>query len=424
MSRIGFGSKVVDFPLRESMAGYARRTRQAQGTHDPLTASAVVWADRSAPMAVLSLDLLAATDDLVAAVDAGLEEAGIDPTRTIVATTHTHSGPGGDFPALLTASDFYSDQVRRLVVEASTEAAREALASAAEARTFVTTAAIRGIASNRFFTSERPQPRAKLIVIRNDRGPIGSIVNYGAHPTVLDETNLFYSADYVGALRRRIAAQLDGTPVIFLNSASGDLSTRGVRRASSFAEADRLGRLLADELLAADGQVEVDAQPLAAASARVTVRAKVFPSDRETVDLVRRLRASVHRPGLNAVERRTASNNLLGAEHLELVAKGFRDASREVELRALRIGELTILAIPGELFSELGAQIERSSHSVVLLATTANGHIGYIVPPAVHDHEAYESLTSWLSAETTRKLVAVAERLLVTVSNREVPTVS
>jgi len=412
MSIIGFGSKVIAIPRGQPMAGYARRFGQAQGTHDPLMAIAVVWDEGSDPLALLSLDLLAATDDLVAAVRAGLEPAGVHPSRAIIATTHTHSGPGGNFPALLAGSDLYPDEVRQLVVEAATEAVEEALANATEGRTFVTTAAIQGIASNRFFASERPRPQAKLVVIRSDRGILGSIVNYGAHPTVLDERNLFYSADYVAALRRAIAAQLDGAPVVFLNSASGDLSTRGVRRASTFAEADRLGSLLAAELLAADGQVEVAGQPLATASARITVRAKVFPTDGEIADLVRRLRAALKTSGLNEVERRTASNNLLGAEQLGFVARTFRDARREIELRALRIGEITILAIPGELFSELGAQLEQSLDSVLLLATTANGHVGYIVPPAVHATEAYESLTSWLSPESTRELIAHAERLL------------
>lgn len=398
------------------MGGYAKRTGRSQGTHDPLMVSAVVWHDGSDPLALLSLDLLAATDDLVDAVTAGLPEVGVDPARAIVATTHTHSGPGGDFPALLEGSDFYADDVRQVIVERATQVVEEALSSAVEARTLVTTMAIRGIASNRFFTSERPRPQAKLVVIRGDRGVLGSIVNYGAHPTVLDETNLFYSADYVAALRRAIAAQLDGAPVVFLNCASGDLSTRGVRRASTFAEADRLGSLLAAELLAADGQVEVAGQPLATGSVRITLRAKVFATDGEIVDLVRRLRAARKSPGVNEAERRIASNNLLGAEHLGFVARTFRHASREVELRALRIGEITILAIPGELFSELGAQLEHSLGSVLLLATTANGHAGYIVPPAVYDTEAYESLTSWLSPESTRELIASAERMLATLS--------
>jgi hypothetical protein len=62
------------------------------------------------------------------------------------------------------------------------------------------------------------------------------------------------------------------------------------------------------------------------------------------------------------------------------------------DLRALRIGDVALVTVPGEIFAETGMAIkERSPFSRTLFAAYSNGSIGYV---PVHE--------AWAGADTKR----------------------
>lgn len=372
---IGFADEPIALPDPVPLGGYALRTGPSDGGHDPLLATAVVSGD----VALVSLDLLAITDGLNREIVAALPDL-----RLLVTATHTHAGPGGDHRDLLRADPYYPAPVRRAVVVAVTTAVRRAQRIARHARLDVRRGFIDGIATNRVFGSVVADSPAALVIACDEADePLGAIVNYACHPTVLDASNRRLSADYVGAVRRRLAECVGPMPILFLNGACGDLSTRGSREASTFAEVDRLGRIVADELL----NLPASTYPIsdvAAATATVTIRQRGPITAPPSCDGAIGYILSVD-PEIAA----TQANRLV-----------------DLDVHAMRLGELSVVGLPVELFSAWHPQWS----DPVLLACYAGGHHGYAVTPETPPG-AYERLSSWLPDDAGGLLVAAAEKL-------------
>jgi neutral ceramidase len=422
VTEAAFASTSLSLPPGLSMAGYARRIGVAQGTHDSLSVSAAVFRASGRLFAILSLDLVAITRDLASDLVAVLDANGIAAMDFIAAATHTHSGPGEGYDALVTGKALYTEAVRSEIMRGTVFCLRAAINHLQPCRIYAAEDEIPGIARNRFFGAAQVPPRARVVLVRNVAGHvIGCLTNYAAHPTVLDETNLRWSPDYVGAFRHALASHVSNAPILFLNGASADISTRGVRIASTKAEAERLGRELADQFrpLVA-GASEVASEPVMAASKKVKVKAKHFPNDDEIDQLIRRLEERLQGARrLDDGSARSAANDLLAAQHLRRVADAFRGRTDELELRAVKIGDVVALALPGELFSEFEDDLTAAAaKSILLIATTANGYFGYFVPPRVAEKDQYEVLMSWVAPASTEAMIEAASELLKQLTSR------
>jgi hypothetical protein len=93
-----------------------------------------------------------------------------------------------------------------------------------------------------------------------------------------------------------------------------------------------------------------------------------------------------------------------------------------VTLQVLRVGDLSIAAIPCEVFVETGLRLKRTSpfgrHFTVSLA---NGYNGYL--PQASDHplggyETWRARSSYLEAEAETKIVAALERMATVLAAR------
>jgi hypothetical protein len=62
-----------------------------------------------------------------------------------------------------------------------------------------------------------------LEVFDSDGRPKAVLVNYACHPSVLGPDNLDYLADYPGALRRYVEAQIPGALYLFVQGGAGDI---------------------------------------------------------------------------------------------------------------------------------------------------------------------------------------------------------
>jgi hypothetical protein len=188
-----------------------------------------------------------------------------------------------------------------------------------------------------------------------DTAVLGS---FDCHPTVLGPDNLLISADLNGAFCRRLASKLGGSAFVTLaTGAAGDISTRHTRRAQDFDEVDRFGTLLADHAYAA-----------------------LSGADSVRLDLP-----------------------LVTESHVSLPTRKRRALLTTVSVA--RLGEVTLAAVPGELFNRLGCAIRRADGHVLLLGYT-NGYIGYIPTRDAFAHELdYEVQVSRLAPGAGENLV-------------------
>jgi len=109
----------------------------------------------------------------------------------------------------------------------------------------------------------------------------------------------------------------------------------------------------------------------------------------------------------NAKELRSDAENPVVKEKMPVHAQRLqelailveRDGERRIfhDIQMLRIGDITIYAIPGELFVSSGKQImTSSSSSFPIVATLANGDGAYIAPKSVFEaHPKIDSSDSW-----------------------------
>jgi hypothetical protein len=86
-----------------------------------------------------------------------------------------------------------------------------------------------------------------------------------------------------------------------------------------------------------------------------------------------------------------------------------------VEIQALRIGDLQLIGIPGELFAVLGLQIQADlSPQRCLVLTYSNDYLGYIPSPMAYEHGGYETVPGWanqLEPEAGPRIVNAAVAL-------------
>jgi hypothetical protein len=85
------------------------------------------------------------------------------------------------------------------------------------------------------------------------------------------------------------------------------------------------------------------------------------------------------------------------AQHvLERLEAGPLPEGIEVEVQALRLGDLCIVGLPGETFAEIGFQIEQAIPGPSLILGYTNGNHGYFCTQVSYDGGGYEPSFSWM----------------------------
>ena len=84
-----------------------------------------------------------------------------------------------------------------------------------------------------------------------------------------------------------------------------------------------------------------------------------------------------------------------------------------VILDGVALGNLALVAIPGELLATLGRDITTASpFPTTLILGYTNGYLGYLADAASHDAATYEALASPFAPEAADAVVRAATMLL------------
>jgi hypothetical protein len=284
----------------------------------------------------------------------------------------------------------------------------------------VGTGSLEGIGLNRDDPHNGPLDKEVVVLLVQDEGgkPLAVVMNYGCHPTVLGYQNLLLSADYPGAARSTLRQIYPDTVFLYTNGASGDVSTRFTRRDQSFAEVERMGRLLAGETLKV--MQTTKAQPEAKLGSRLTqleFRFRQFPPSNVAQRELERLQSELE--VLKAAqashgEIRQAITRVEGATGQILLAKELAGrATFGSHLQLIEIGELALLSVPGEPFTSTVLEIKKQSpylHTAVV--SYANDYLGYFPDAASVARGDYEALISPYGADVAECLRDAALGLL------------
>jgi hypothetical protein len=377
------------------LAGFGK-DRKAVKVHDPLKARAVVLRDGTRKIALASVDLVGFFRTNVLHARAGLPGF----AYVLVSSTHNHEGPDtlglwGPGPFKSGIDPDYLKRVEEGIIRAVKAADRSARPVAARL----------GTARAPELLHDGRLPLVKhdeLVAIRfdgPDGRPAGVVVQWNCHPETLGSGNKEVSADFVAATVEHLHKKYR-CPVVYLTGTVGGLMTSlGVEvkddagrplADGTFEKTWRYGQLvgkLAEKALAG-------ARPVRLTPIRVRSREVFLPLDNKLYLLAWQL-------GVLEREAFAWSGNPDRAEPLRGKPAPRQRACVRTEVAWLRLGELDVAAVPGEIYPELvldkvqdppdpgadfpDAPVEPALYKQLrgpyrMLVGLANDELGYIIP--------------------------------------------
>ena len=413
MLRAGFSKVCISPPIGAPLAGFAARQGVSEGIHDDLFARSLVLSDEKAAFALVSVDLLALPSEFVKRVRVGIQrKTGISAAAVMIASTHTHAGP-------VTITTFFNpeESVDAAYMDSLAEAVEQSVTNAwrarFSARVGVGVAEVDGVGVNRRSPDQRPiDEQVGIIKVDDFNGRTRAVlINYSCHPTVLGPDNLLVTGDFpnfaIEQIERNIgpdgfAMFVNGTQGNISMGHSSELSAIGViTPGRTFERAAELGHLLADATLVALPDIATsDAPSLTALTIPVNLPLKNYPpleeaikSLRDADDLLARLTAE----GAPPEQIMPAKTQRLYASITNFYARealALPDGHLPIELQGFRLGDAAFVAIPGEVFVEIGLTLKRQSPHMTFVFGIANGYIGYVPTREAYAAGGYEVVSS------------------------------
>lgn len=435
--RVGVAATDITPPLGIPMAGYYHE-RGADGVLDPLFSKALVLETAGRRAALVTLDIISVTRAITDQARAEIEKAtGIKGDHVLISATHAHTGPelanrgqgssdrGGpgalavEFTQALPAR--IADSVRR-----ANEQLQPANVSAARGRCEQLTFNRRQfmldgtvgwnpgkLNPNVVMPAGPTDPEVGLLYVApagasDPRQALATYVNFAMHTDTCGGSKI--SADWPGALSR-VLADYHGASHLTLvgNGACGNLNHLDFGWSwpqNTAAEGNRIGAILG----AAVFQAYKDLKPLLPG----TLQARSTTVELALPDVT---------PAQVAEARKLLAETKddSGANFMKLVRSSriLDIAAREghphrVEVQVIALGhDAAWVALPGEVFVELGLAIKkRSPFPHTFIVELANENIGYIPDRRSYAEGNYEPESARCAAGSGERLVQAAVKLL------------
>jgi len=403
---VGFSEVDVTPKLAEDkpvfIAGFSHN-RKATKVHDPIMARAVVLSDGKQKIALVCVDVVGLFNAMAQSVRKQLEGF----TYVCVSSTHNHEGPDtlglwGKSPLVSGIDKAYMKILEAGIVKAIQDAQKNRASASATIGTIQTPELI----------TDNREPYLKhddLVTIRfegTDGKPIGVLVQWNCHPETMASKNTELTSDYVGVTVSELKKS-QGCPVAYFTGTVGGLMTsldvpiknaKGeVLKDGTWEKNDEFGRLVAR---AAEKAIKA-AKPVTLTPFEARQIAVHIPVANNLYKLIW---------GAGVLDRTFYiwENDPHPAKPVE--AKDLtRTGAIRTELGYLKLGELEVAIVPGEIYPELvlgkvqdpadpaadfkDAPIEPSLYAQMkgkhkMLIGLGNDEIGYIIPKRQWDAKA------------------------------------
>ena len=369
---VGYGERVITPPLGVDLAGYGfYLDRKAASVLDDLKCRAVHLKAGGRSLLVISCDIIGFTVGDADTIRGRIAAAHAIPREAVLlAATHTHSGPATQpMPGLGEIDPANMDRLRTLILET----AAEALSSPRPAEFAYVLEAIEPLGYNRRKNDFRGiDPVLKAAIFKTPDRKL-YLLSYACHAVVFGRKS-HVSADWPGGVVREI--EKAGDRAVFLQGFCGDIDP--VLQMNRWGEGTAgdvldIADLVRRRLVRAERYAVPQPGPrLAAAEHRIDVPLSI--SDKRTIE---REAASFEKkysqfPGAARFAQDWRKRALAAAPVMRK-----SPAVRNVPIQALAIGGLKVVALPGEIFSEIGLKLQASDAPLVPVGY-ANGDIGYV----------------------------------------------
>ncbi len=371
--------------MKYTLGGYGERmNKPAEAIHDRILAKALALNMGKRKYLIITLDILGLPSNVKSDLIKRIPDMGWNMENIMLLPSHSHgslemaalnsknilnSPQIGIFqPELL---EFLLKKLEALIKEVDNN--YQPVKIGTESRL------IDGLNRNR---RNDPDVDKELIVTRIDLisgKPFTVLVNWTAHPTFLGGKDMQVSGEWPGYLQRELQDLIGkGVTTMYYNGAEGDQSPIGDKATDGYEMSETYGKKIAVKAFDLFNEIK-------------TKNVKEFNYSYKTITL----------------PEHTAHPSFMktGGEEYGLDEKSVKIVmnilgSAEVGLGAVRIGDLLISGVPGEMTAELGMKIKRSLRSggvkYVAIGGLANEWISYILSRNQYiNGEGYESSVSF-----------------------------
>lgn len=374
--------------MNSPLGGYgARMNRPAVGVHDRIFAKALILDDGERRFALVTCDLLGLTPPVKPEIVRQLADDGWTAEQILILPSHSHASiemnamnPSNVFG--IPQIGIHDQKLYEFTVANFVNLIRTASKNLQPVRVGTASEQIPGWNRNRRGDSTLTDD--ELTITRIDtlnNTPLAVLVNFSAHPTFMTDKQMMFSAGWPGALQQTMESVIgSGVTVMYYNGAQGDQAprTRPNSGSSRWEQANRYGLDLG--LLAARQWQDV-----------ATNQETAFDFHLQTIDLPP---TSWHPDFMSTGGKEYGlSEELL----LDLLPRMQPERSSS---GALRLGDLLIVGVPGEMAAGLGMQVKKEAGNISgaahpVIGGLANEWISYILSPEAYRKGKYEASVSF-----------------------------
>jgi len=393
---LGFAEKIVTPPSGIWLGGFSSRTKPSQGVRDDLRAQ-VAWMQNSEFMHVLiALDQVGITQSWTNALQKILYDTwGLSADQVLVHWTHTHCAPLYREPTPGFEHAEFSQEYFDVLLDDVVETCRMAKENL-EPVTFsfgsgscdlaisrrLIIDGVNQFAANPFGAVDHQVP--VLAAFRPDGSCKLVLFSYACHPTMTND--LYYSAEYPGVARKIIESRISGVRTMFLQGCGAD-AVIGVHSSEKerylledqWEDMEAAGRSLGWKVL------------LILAHKMEPVTGEMLMSFTITNNL-----SFEHYPNRSELEQRACGTHPGDVRWARYQLQRNQEEPvwpRDVKARfyGLRIGDVYLLGLPGEVTSGYGLRLkERHPRMKLIILGYCHSQIGYIPRRSMYDEGGYE----------------------------------
>lgn len=382
---------------------------------DPLSARCLILHDGREQAVFLFIDCCTILRPVVERIkELVVEKTGIPRNRILVAATHTHSAPAVVINAAEGETRHTVDRISDAAVLAQKNLAPAKIGWAVGndpnnifCRRFLmkpgtaTTNAFGGTKNDRAMMNPGYANKNKiartgpvdtavsvLSILTPEDKPVILLANYSTHYAGVpaDKISADYFGVFAGLIRDRIAEKVGTDNVsehfvgIMTNGTGGDANCNDFLNPRRKYDHHTVAWDVAEAVMAVWSNIEYHSWvPVGMAETELTL-----PNRLPTPEEIRA--AQDHLAALPEGKAKTVPDLYAG----HTVAMADYPATSKVVVQAIRVGELGMTALPGEIYGITGLEIKaRSPFCPTINFGLANGHFGYIPPPEQHKLGGY-----------------------------------
>ncbi len=379
-------SVIMTPPLdwKVALGGYgARMSQPADDVHDHIMAKSLVIQDGTKKFAIVTMDVLGFPPNVKSMIVDALAGSGWNQQNVLLLPSHAHSSlemfalndknifgmPAiGIFqPRLL---DFVVTKISTLIINCEKDLQPIKVGTGQMT--------LEGHNRNRRGDQAVDKELTVTRIDQLDNQTLAVLVNWTAHPTIMDESDMWVSGGWPGYLQRELEGWIGGEAVsMYYNGAEGDQSVIAQEGGSHYEKAERYGRSLARQAFALYEQIDHNTMP-------------VFKYHHRVIEL----------PATQA----HPSFMKTGGEEYQLDEEKIGGLLKQVfptstHTTSLQLGSLVILGAPGEMIAEMGLDIKTALKGMgaqyPVIGGLANEWVSYILTEDEYHQGGYETSVSF-----------------------------